>query len=159
MIKIVFIGNFAGGSFGCPGDPFRTFPFYALSCDLEAFESAREGAPMIAFNSKLDAERRLASLTQVAADEAASARQVRTDRQSRLGTGRNIRAAIERHTGGPVRQLRWTDRPQTAESSRSVPPGGYDAVADGRTFRVWIGSTGQTVRIVEMASHSAAARV
>lgn len=157
MNKVVFIGNFAGGSFGSPGDPCRTYPFYALSSDMEAFTTTREASQLIAFNSKLDAERRLASLTNVAAEEAASARQVRTDRQARLGMGRNIRAAIERHTGEPVRQLRWTDRPRAAAPAaptrRGMPEGGCDAVADGRTFRVWIGPAGQTIQIVELTSH------
>jgi hypothetical protein len=155
MNKVVFIGNFAGGSFGSPGDPCRTYPFYALSSDMEAFTTTREASQLIAFNSKLDAERRLASLTNEAAEEAASARQVRSDRQFRLGMGRNIRAAIEGHTGEPVRQLRWTDRPRTGvePARRGMPEGGCDAVADGRTFRVWIGPAGQALKIVELTSH------
>jgi hypothetical protein len=159
MNKIVFIGNFAGGSFGQAGDPFRTYPYFALSSDIEAFAKSRDAIPMIAFNSKLDAESRLASLSQGAADEAASALKARSDRQHRLVMGRNIRAAIELYLGTPVRQLRWTDHPPEEALSRREPAGGCDAIADGRSFRVWIGSTGQAVRILEQAPRRDVARV
>lgn len=159
MNKIVFIGNFAGGSFGQAGDPFRTYPYFALSCDIEAFAASRDAIPMIAFNSKRDAEFRLASLSQGAADEAASALQARSDRQHRLVMGRNIRAAIEQYVGAPVRQLRWNDHPAGETPTRREPAGGCDAVADGRSFRVWIGSTGQAVRILEQTPRRDVARV
>ncbi len=159
MNKIVFIGNFAGGSFGQAGDPFLTYPYYALSSDLEAFAASRDARPMVAFNSKLAAELRLATLSQGAADEAASAHKARSDRQHRLVLGRNLRTALERHLGVPVRQLRWSDHPPEAAPTRREPAGGIDAVADGRTFRVWIGAAGQAARIVERTSHPVGERV
>lgn len=151
MNKVVFIGNFSGDSFGCGGDPFRTCPFYALSEDMEAFATGRDGVPLIAFDSKAEAERRLANLARTAVEEAATARQVRTDRQHRLALGQNLRAAIERHTGQTVRSLRWHEEPR--------PTGGLDAVADGRTFRVWLGGNGQTIKIVELTSKRPRERV
>ena len=159
MNKIVFIGNFAGGSFGQSGDPFRTYPYFALSSDIEAFTASRDATPLIAFNSKLAAEERLATLSRGAADEAASAQQVRLDRQHRLVMGKNIRTAIEQYLGAPVSQLRWNDHPIGETPTRREPAGGCDAVADGRTFRVWIGSTGQAVRILEQSPRRAVERV
>ena len=159
MNKIVFIGHFAGGSFGQAGDPFQTYSYFALSSDLEAYASSRDAVSMIAFNSRRDAEKRLENLSQVAADEAASTHQTRTDRQHRLVMGRNIRVAIERFIGAPVRQLRWNDSLSSRVASGKEPAGGCDAVADGRSFRVWIGSTGQAIRIVEQPSKRVGERV
>lgn len=160
MNKVIFIGNFAGGSFDNPGDPFQVYPYYALTSDLEAFSTSRDGSQLIAFRIKSEAERRLASLSRAVEEEAASARQVRSDRQHRLTMGRNIRAIIERHIGGPVRQLRWSERPPSTspvggKSRKALLDGGCDVTADGRSYRVWIGSNGQKLQIVEMPSQSA----
>jgi hypothetical protein len=160
MNKVLFIGNFAGGSFGCPGDPCRTFPYYALTDDVEAFEATRESAQLIAFDNKADAERRLAMLARTVADQATNDRQARSDRQYRHAVGRSIRTAIELYTGAPIRTFRWTDqlRPvallakESAALLRNCPSGGYDALADGRTYRIWIGASGQARQIVELTS-------
>jgi hypothetical protein len=160
MNKVLFIGNFAGGSFGCPGDPCRTFPYYALKDDVEAFEATRESAQLIAFDNKADAEHRLAMLARTVADQATNDRQARSDRQFRHTVGRSIRTAIEFHIGATIRSFRWTEQLRTVESMtresaallRHCPAGGYDAQADGRIYRVWIGPNGQAQRIVELSA-------
>ncbi len=145
MNKIVFIGHFSGDSFGNAGDPFQTYPYYALASDMEAFASTREGSQLIAFNNKFDAEKRLESLARSAADETATAWEQRSSRQTRLIRGRSIRAAIQNFTGEAVRQLRWSER------NSPEAKGGCEAVADGRKFHVWINSTGQLMRITELS--------
>ncbi|QEL17453.1 hypothetical protein [Limnoglobus roseus] len=160
MNKIIFIGNFTGGSFGLPGDPSKTFPYYALQSDIDTESQSHECSRLVAFRIKQDAQARLDSLKQRAADEIATATNVRSVRQVKLALGRNIRAAIEHHTGQAVHTLRWSEasRPVATLSKklaallRGCPAGGCDAVADGKSFRVWIGSSGLAVHIVELSA-------
>ncbi len=159
MDKVVFIGNFTGGSFGRAGDPSRTYAYFALTSDIDAETASRGTAHLIAFRDKGEAEGRLVGLKLKSTEEVVSAAHLRETRQNKLTLGRHIRAAIEGHIGEVVRTLRWGDqvRPpktmckETAALLKSAPAGGWDAVADGRSYRVWLTASGLASRVVEMA--------
>lgn len=158
MNPLVFIGHFFGGSFGYPGDPAQTYPYYALSSDIAAAEASRGVTRLVAFPSKHAAETWGAYLVKKRANEVASAGRVKSDRDRKLELGRLVRAAVERKIGGSIQTFRWHDPPRPTSSedandkTAGAHSGGVEAIADGRSFRVWICSSGLASHVVELAA-------
>jgi hypothetical protein len=59
MCKVISIGSFSGGSFGCEGNPSKVYEYFAVDTDMEAAQ--RSGS--IAFRTREAAEQRLSEIT------------------------------------------------------------------------------------------------
>jgi hypothetical protein len=158
MNSIVFIGHFFGGSFGCPGDPGQTYPYYALASDIAEAEASRGVTRLVAFSSKHAAETWGVYQAKKRASEVASTGRGKSERDRKVELGRLVRAAVERKMGNTAHSFRWNDHPRTSgtknqmgEPQASSPSGGVEVIADGRSFRVWICSSGLASHVLELA--------